>query len=87
MSERARPVMVVRVGAQERFDQLTRMFGAEGVEIIWDRRYGERRRRAAPAEIDRRHRDRRSPPAPTWSALDFVVVGAPPGLDGRLASG
>jgi hypothetical protein len=86
-SERARPVMVVRVGAQERFNQLTRIFAAEGVEIIWDRRHGERRHRSAPAEVDRRRRDRRSSPSSSWSALDFVVVGSPPGLDGRLTSG
>ncbi len=57
-----------------RFEFLTHTFAAHGVDIIWDRRVGERRQRTAPIGIERRRADRRGPPPVSWDALDFVIV-------------
>ena len=72
--------IVVRAGALERFATLETAFGAEGVDVVWDRRVGERRRgnRETPREAERRRRDRRGPEPASWALLDFLVVPASP---------
>ena len=37
-------LIVVRTGAVDRFAALRAAFAPEGVEVVWDRRVGERRR-------------------------------------------
>jgi hypothetical protein len=71
-------LIVVRAGAVDRFAALKSAFAPEGVEVVWDRRLGDRRRSepdsARPAE--RRRRDRRGPTPASWALLDFLVVQA-----------
>ena len=70
--------IVVRVGAMDRFAALRAAFAPDWVEVVWDRRHGERRRPPAdPAPAaERRRRDRRGTAPPSWSLLDFLVVPA-----------
>lgn len=76
--EPAEPLIVVRRGAEERFQLLVREFAADGVAVVWDRRVGERRARSGPpmAGVERRRGERRGPPPTSWTSLDFVVVRA-----------
>jgi hypothetical protein len=71
-------LIVVRAGALDRFAALKSAFAPEGVDVVWDRRLGERRRSSADsAEApDRRRRDRRGPMPTSWALLDFLVVPA-----------
>ena len=41
-------LIVVRTGAVDRFAALRAAFAPEGVEVVWDRRVGERRRSSEP---------------------------------------
>jgi hypothetical protein len=52
------------------------------VEVVWDRRLGDRRREPASVDGDRRRAERRREPPFTWSLADFVVV-MPPDGDGE----
>jgi hypothetical protein len=73
-----RALIIVRRGASERAQILRETFAGEPVELIRDRRLGERRQiRGDPITIERRRRDRRGLPPITWPALDFVVVHRP----------
>jgi hypothetical protein len=68
-------LIVVRVGAIDRFAALRAAFLPDGVEVVWDRRSGERRRPPAdPMSADRRRRDRRGAVPGSWTLLDFLVV-------------
>jgi hypothetical protein len=69
-------LIVVRVGAIDRFAALKSAFGPEGVGVVWDRRVTDRRRRDREdrAATERRRRDRRGPEPPSWALLDFLVV-------------
>ena len=62
-------LIVVRAGAVDRFAALRAAFAPEGVEVVWDRRVGERRRSSEPggAGSERRGRDRPAA-APTVAA-------------------
>jgi hypothetical protein len=75
-------LIVVRTGAVDRFAALRAAFGPDGVDVVWDRRLGERRRSAAinGAATDRRRRDRRGAVPASWALLDFLVVPARPQL-------
>ena len=83
MSEAGLPVeptalIVVRAGAVDRFAALRAAFAPDGVDVVWDRRLGERRRSSddsSPA-AERRRRDRRGPIPASWALLDFLVVPA-----------
>jgi hypothetical protein len=68
-------LIVVRAGAVDRFAALRSAFAPEGVEVVWDRREGERRRSGGPSGSggDRRRRDRRGPVPASWALLDFLV--------------
>ena len=68
--------IVVRTGAMDRFSALRADFAPEGVDVIWDRRCGERRRSAAEGSpaAERRRQDRRGPIPASWTLLDFIVV-------------
>ena len=69
-------LIVVRVGAIDRFTALKSAFGSEGIVVVWDRRVSDRRRRdrETRAAAERRRRDRRGPEPPSWALLDFLVV-------------
>jgi hypothetical protein len=70
-------LIVVRAGAVDRFAALRAAFAPEGVEVVWDRRVGERRRSAVKSGTpERRRRDRRGPVPASWALLDFLVVPA-----------
>ena len=78
-SVEGRPALVVvRAGAIDRFAALQTAFKAEGIDVVWDRRMGERRRAVSdPAGApDRRRKDRRGPEPASWALLDFLVVPA-----------
>ena len=83
MSEAGRAVeptalIVVRAEAVDRFGALRAAFAPEGIDVVWDRRLGERRRSSddpSPA-AERRRRDRRGPMPASWALLDFLVVPA-----------
>lgn len=70
-------LVIVRRGAAGRFATLHKALHAEsGIAVVWDRRVGERRAGTGspPAVGERRTRDRRGLPSPSWALLDFVVV-------------
>ena len=70
-------IFIVRRGKTERFRALQESFADPPVsaKIIWDRRQGDRRRRAHLAPSDRRRAERRGSEPSSWSALDFLVTG------------
>ena len=69
-------LVVVRTGAVDRFAALRSAFAPEGVDVVWDRRVGERRRSSDDASpgSERRRRDRRGLEPVSWTLLDFLVV-------------
>ena len=74
-------LVVVRRGHFATFELLTRTFaGDPGVQIIWDRRMGERRQSAGgPGQQDRRAgTDRRRVPPTEWSQLHYMFAPEPP---------
>ena len=74
-----RRLVIVRRGHFATFELLTRTFADDpSVQIIWDRRIGERRLAAeSPADIDRRRADRRRVPPTQWGQLNYMISGAP----------
>lgn len=75
-----RRLVIVRRGHFATFELLTRTFADDpSVQIIWDRRIGERRFAAeSPAEIDRRRSDRRRVPPTQWGQLNYMIAGSVP---------
>ena len=71
-------LIVVRAGAVDRFAALKAAFAPEGIDVVWDRRLGERRRSPddSTRTSDRRRQDRRGSIPASWSLLDFLVVPA-----------
>jgi hypothetical protein len=69
-------LIVVRTGAVDRFAALRAAFAPEGVDVVWDRRVGERRRSSdqSGSGSERRRRDRRTSEPSSWTLLDFLVV-------------
>jgi hypothetical protein len=69
-------VLIVRRGRTAWADYLARRLGSVGerVDFLWDRRYGERRRKSAVVPSDRRESDRRGPAPPVWNNLNFILV-------------
>jgi hypothetical protein len=72
-------LVVVRRGHFATFELLTRTFaGDPDVQIIWDRRMGERRQSAGSAAQDRRGgKDRRRVPPTQWSQLNYMFAQDP----------
>lgn len=66
--------MVVRRGATPRFEALRRKTEHLNVQVVWDRREGDRPDDPVVAENNRRFKDRRGTPPFTWDTADFVVV-------------
>lgn len=72
-----RVTLIVRRGAQRRFDRLARDTKDLSATVLWDRRQAERNGSPETAGEERREPDRRKAPPFTWEAADFVVVTAP----------
>jgi hypothetical protein len=66
--------MVVRRGAQRRFEALQERTANLPVTVSWDRRQKDRRAVDGDIARDRRRNERRGEPAFTWDLADFVVV-------------
>jgi hypothetical protein len=69
-------LVIVRRGHFATFELLTRTFGDDpDVQIIWDRRMGERRQSTrGPREGERRRSDRRQGPPNQWGQLNYLVA-------------
>ncbi len=71
-------VLIVRRGLSDRYHQLLRIFAnARGLEVVVDRRVGDRRHQQAPVSEERRRRERRREPPRTWAEADFVILTPP----------
>jgi hypothetical protein len=57
--------------------------GPGPVQVIWDRRSGERRRRRRPGSPDRRRGVRRSPAPADWLTRGFFFAPLRPGIPTR----
>jgi len=69
-------LVIVRRGHFATFELLTRTFADDpGIQIIWDRRIGERRRAVADPGDERRRADRRSVPPSQWRQLNYMIAG------------
>jgi hypothetical protein len=70
-------LVIVRRGHFATFELLTRTFADDlSVQIIWDRRIGERRRTSdGPGDGERRRTDRRRPPPTQWGQLNYMIAG------------
>ena len=66
--------LIVRRGADRRFQKLKEKTGHLPVKVVWDRREDERRSVSEGVERDRRNGDRRQKPPFTWELGDFVLV-------------
>jgi hypothetical protein len=69
-------LVIVRRGQFATFELLTRTFADDpSVQIIWDRRIGERRQSPGGAgDRERRRSDRRRQPPPQWGQLNYLVA-------------
>jgi hypothetical protein len=73
-----RRLVIVRRGHFATFELLTRTFADDpSVQIIWDRRIGQRRVAADGAGgADRRRTDRRRVPPTQWGQLNYMIAGS-----------
>jgi ribosomal protein L4 len=69
--------VIVRRGHFATFELLTRTFADDPhVQIIWDRRLGERRQNVrAAVQTDKRRGDRRGTPPTHWGQLNYMITG------------
>jgi len=69
-------LVIVRRGHFATFELLTRTFADDpSVQIIWDRRIGERRQSAADAASrNRRRSDRRRMPPSQWGQMNYMIA-------------
>ena len=72
-------LVIVRRGQFATFELLTRAFGNDlTVQIIWDRRVGERRKAVrGPTSGERRQNDRRRIPPSQWGQMNYLIAGDP----------
>ena len=70
-------VVIVRRGHFATFELLTRTFADDpSVQIMWDRRMGERRHNGdRRPHSDRRRSDRRRTPPKQWVQLNYMIAG------------
>ena len=66
--------LIVRRGALRRFHKLSKKTADLPVNVMWDRRTGERRSTSNGNEQDRRRTERRQMPPFTWDLSDFVIA-------------
>ena len=67
-------LMVVQRGDHERYRFLSSTFRDRPVEVVWDRRTGDRRRVSDDPAFERRAGDRRTRLPASWDALGFLVA-------------
>jgi hypothetical protein len=69
-------VVIVRRGHFATFELLTRTFADDpSVQIIWDRRMGERRKNGdRRLDGERRQSDRRKAPPKQWTQLNYMIA-------------
>lgn len=69
-------LVIVRRGQFATFELLARTFADDpSVQIIWDRRIGERRQSpGGPGDRERRRSDRRRQPPSQWGQLNYLVA-------------
>jgi CheY-like chemotaxis protein len=70
-------VAIVRRGGHAMFVALDAGLADGGLDVVWDRRVGERRRRVEAVPADRRARERRAPPPASWGWPGLVIVEVP----------
>lgn len=70
-------VVIVRRGHFATFELLTRTFADDpSVQIMWDRRTGERRQNGdRRTDGERRQTDRRRVPPRQWAQLNYMIAG------------
>jgi hypothetical protein len=68
-------LLIVRRGAQSRFDALKKKAEHLRVVLAWDRRQGDRRQSTDSVGRDGRRGERRRQPPFTWEVADFLVAG------------
>jgi hypothetical protein len=70
-------VVIVRRGHFATFELLTRTFADDpSVQIMWDRRMGDRRQNGGrPLDSERRQSDRRRLPPKQWAQLNYMIAG------------
>jgi hypothetical protein len=68
-------LVIVRRGHFATFELLTRTFADDPmVQIIWDRRIGERRQAGDVRVAERRRSDRRREPPMQWGQLNYMIA-------------
>jgi hypothetical protein len=67
-------LMVVQRGDDDRFRFLSATFRDRPVQVMFDRRVGERRQPGDDISPERRSTDRRNRPPSTWDTLGFLVA-------------
>lgn len=69
-------LVIVRRGHFATYELLTRTFADDStVQIIWDRRMGERRQTSGgPDNGERRRADRRRVPPTRWGQLNYMIA-------------
>lgn len=75
MEETTRYLAIVAHGTDGLYESLkTNLEEPELVEVIWDRRQGERRLERRAVGPDRRAQDRRARPPESWRSLGFILA-------------
>jgi Cu/Ag efflux protein CusF len=69
-------VVVVQRGRTEVFRALADGAADTSLQVIWDRRRGERRASRRGAALERRRAERRAAPPETWRLLGFILAAA-----------
>jgi hypothetical protein len=69
-------VMIVERGDDERYEQLRKLFQGHRVDVVQDRRVGDRRRQGADESVgeNRRASERRTSMPDSWVNLGFFVA-------------
>ena len=70
-------LVIVRRGHFATYELLNRTFADDmSVQIVWDRRMGERRQTTdGPGNGERRSSDRRRTPPMQWGQLNYMIAG------------
>ena len=84
---KSKPItLIVKRGALRRFDRLKRDTANLDVDVIWDRRGGDRKNGHSKAAAEKQPADRRKRPPFTWDVADFVVTAKSAARPKRRAS-
>lgn len=74
MEDDVKDILILRRGLSDQYYAALRIFAeTHGLEIVVDRRRGERRLGLQPVPGDRRRDGRRGPVPGTWELADFVA--------------